>query len=309
MNTTSPSAAPPLADIPDLATFVARAWDLHAQQPAAVVAGLRARAPQLPADDDGAGAVGLAEHVWLAHLGDPAGLDGWLDALPAAWASGGAAGDALRRARWAASAAGGGQAAADSPLSDALRWRALQNVWAVWSRRGRAAAAKVQLEAEWPAALAHPDAAATRALAATCNNTAVELRSGTRGDAERDALMLAAARASARLWTAVGTWVHAERAEYQLARCHAVLGDGAQALVHARACQAAVEAHADDPQADAFERFYVHEALAWSHLAAGDRAAAAGECDRMQMLLAQVADPELRAWAAADRQALETALG
>lgn len=308
MNTTSPSTAPPLANIPDLTAFVARAWDLHAQQPEAVAAGLAARASQLTPDDDGAGAIGLAEHVWLAHLGLPSALEGWLDALPAALATSGAADDALRRARWAARAAAGGDAAAGS-LPDALRWRALQNVWAIWSQSGRAALAKAQLDAEWPAALAHGDAAATRALAATCNNTAVELRCGARGDADRDALMLAAAAASRRLWTAVGTWVHAERAEYQLARCHAVLGDGAQALIHARACQAAVQAHADDPQADAFERFYVHEALAWAHHAAGDRGAAAHECARMRPLLEQVADAEYRAWAAADLLALEAALG
>lgn len=308
MSAPSPGTATPLADVPDLATFVARAWDLHAQQPEAVAASLAARASQLAADDDGAGAIGLAEHVWLAHLGNPAALEDWLDDLPDALAAGGAAGDALRRARWAARAAAGSDAAAGS-LPDALRWRALQNVWAVWSQRGRAGAAKAQLEAEWPAALAHTDPAATRSLAATCNNTAVELRGGARGDADRDALMLAAALASRRLWTAVGTWVHAERAEYQLARCHAVLGDGAQALVHARACQAAVQAHADDPQADAFERFYVHEALAWAHLAAGHRGAAAVECARMRPLLEQVADAEYRAWATADLQALAAALG
>jgi hypothetical protein len=121
--------------------------------------------------------------------------------------------------------------------------------------------------------------------------------------------MLAAAQASRQLWTAVGSWVHAERAEYQLARCHAVVGDGTQALLHARACQAAVQAHADDPQADAFERFYAHEALAWAHLAAGDRAAAAEEHGRMRPLIELVADPEYRAWAVADANTLEAALG
>jgi hypothetical protein len=70
-----------------------------------------------------------------------------------------------------------------------------------------------------------------------------------------------------------------------------------------------VQAHADDPQADAFERFYAHEALAWAHLAAGDRAAAAEEHGRMRPLIELVADPEYRAWAVADANTLEAALG
>jgi hypothetical protein len=296
-----------LADAADLATFVDRAWDLHADRSGAVAAALRTRADLLSGDDAGAGAIGLAEHVWLSHLGDPAGLDEWLDRLPAATGHTDPTAAALRRARWAATHA----AAADAPpgdLPDAARWRALQNVWAVWMQRGHAARARRQLEAEWPAALAHADVAARRSLAATCNNLAVELRCGQRGGAEVDALMLAAAEASRQLWASAGTWVHTERAEYQLARCHAVLGDGPRALVHARACHEAVQAHAGEPEADAFERFYAHEALAWAHLAAGDGASAAAERDRMRGLLDDVADPGYRAWAAGDLQALETAL-
>ena len=52
-----------------------------------------------------------------------------------------------------------------------------------------------------------------------------------------------------------------------------------------------------------------NEALAWAHLAAGHRGAAADECARMRPLLEQVADAEYRAWAAADLQALVAALG
>lgn len=296
-----------LADAPDLATFVDRAWNLHADRPAAVAAALRERSDRVTPDAAGANAIGLAEHVWLAHLGSPAALDAWLDRLPEAVSSTEPTSAALCRARWASKYA----VADDAPpggLPDAARWRALQNVWAVWMQRGEAARVRRQLEAEQVQALEHAEPAATRALAATCNNLAVELRCGTRGDAEVDALMLAAAEASRRLWTRVGTWVHAERAEYQLARCHAVLGDGAHALAHAHACHGAVQAHAGEPEADAFERFYAHEALAWAQLAAGDCAAAAAERDRMRALLGEVADPGYRDWATGDLRALEAAL-
>ena len=108
--------------------------------------------------------------------------------------------------------------------------------------------------------------------------------------------MLALADASLRLWRTTGTWVHEERAHYQLARCHAVLGESADALAHARACASIVEAHAQEPQADAFERFYVHEALAFAHRAAGEKAQAARERERMAALALQVDDAALRTW-------------
>lgn len=298
-----------LADATDLATFIDRAWGVHADRPAAVAAALSARADRLPCDEAGAGAIGLAEHVWLAHLGSPEALREWLARLPAAMADGEPGAAALRRARWSAAHAD----APDAPpgqLPLAARWRALQNVWAVWVRRGQASRARQQVEAEWPQALAlaQTDAAATRSLAATLNNTTVELRCGARGDAQTDALMLATAEASRRLWGVVGTWIHAERAEYQLSRCLAVLGQGAQALVHARACHDAVQTHAGEPEADAFERFYAHEALAWAQLASGDGLAAVAERDRMRALLDEVTDPGSRAWAAGDLRMLEAAL-
>jgi hypothetical protein len=117
-------------------------------------------------------------------------------------------------------------------------------------------------------------------------------------------LMLAAAEASRRLWGRAGSWVHAERAEYRLARCHAALGHGVLALAHARACLAGIEAHAGDPQADALERLFAHEALAWASRAAGDAAGEAAERERMAALLPQVEDAGLREWAAEALHAL-----
>jgi hypothetical protein len=287
------NASAPLAAIDDLAALVEAGWNVHADRPAEVLAALRARAPALGADDTGAAAIGLAEHVALAHLHDAAALESLLEALPPALAEAAATAGPLRKARWVIAALRGGDA---QPLPDADRWRALQNLWAMRIAQGRATEVSTELQADLPRALAHPDAAARRGLAATCNNLAVELRTGPRGDAARDALMLALADASLRLWRTAGTWVHEERAHYQLARCHAVLANGADALAHARACASIVEANATQPQADAFERFYVHEALAFAHRAAGDSAQAARERQRMAALASEVDDAGLRPW-------------
>lgn len=287
-----------------LKDLVTQGWERHAEEAADVARLLTARAATLPADADGAGAIGLAEHVWLSHLQDPAGLQDFMNALPAAVAQAEASGAMCQRARWLLAMLAGESA---EPIADAARWRALQNLWSVWLQRGRAADVLAMLQAERPLALAHPEAAARKALAATTHGIAVELREGPRGDSVRDALMLAAADASHALWVTAGTWVHSERGDYELARCHAVLGNGAAALRHARACLAQIEAHAGEPQADAFETFFAHEALAWAQRAAGDAAGLAAERARMQALLAAVTDTGLRPWCERALAALDQA--
>ena len=133
-----------------------QAQDCHADDPQAVADGLRARAPSLPADEDGAQALRLAEHVWLAHLGDPAGLAALVAALPAAWSDGAIGPDAapaLARARIAwALALLAGQAA--PPLAQAACWRALQNLVLALARQGRWAQAEACLLADEAAAAA-----------------------------------------------------------------------------------------------------------------------------------------------------------
>jgi hypothetical protein len=100
-----------------------------------------------------------------------------------------------------------------------------------------------------------------------------------------------------------------ERAHYQLAHCHAVLGEGERALTHAKACKGTIDAHADEPQADACERFFAHEALAWAYRVLGDRAAAAEERYRMATLVAHVADTALRSWCDDAARVFDAAVG
>jgi hypothetical protein len=288
---TAPESAS-LASAADLATFVSLAWDAHAQRPREVATALAERAATLRADADSAGAIVLAEHVWIAHLADAEGLERFLAALPAATLAAADTQAALQRARWVLDTLSG--RAVPAP-PEGVRWRALHSLWSAWIARGGADDALAMLRAEAPAALSHPDASARRGLAATCNNLAADLRDAKRGDAARDALMLAAASASRDLWVSAGTWVNAERADYQLARCHAAAGDAAQALAHAQACLATIDAHAGEPEADAFERFYAHEALARAHHAGGDAAAASTQRARMVALMAEV-PADLRSW-------------
>jgi hypothetical protein len=122
--------------------------------------------------------------------------------------------------------------------------------------------------------------------------------------AERIATLLAAAAIARRAWERAGTWVHVERAEYQLALCHAAAGDGAAARVHARECRAICESNG----ADAVERFYAEEAMARAERAAGDAAAAAAAQGRMANWLADITDTDMRDGCAADLAELTTAL-
>jgi hypothetical protein len=288
-----------------LAPFVERAWALHADAPRAVAEHLIARAGALPADDDGAAALRLAEHVLLGHLADVDGYERFITALPPGLAAAEATAPMVARMAWSLAVLCGRPA---TPPPDGARWRALHGLWSVSLARGQADVARIELLAEEPQALVHPDAAARQGLAATCNNLAADLRDGSRGDAARDRLMLAAAQASRRLWASAGTWVQIERADWLLARCHAVLGDGAVALVHARACHDAIEAHAGEPQADAFERFFAHEALAWAHRASADRGAARVALAAAQALLPQIGDASLRAYGEVEAAKLAAAL-
>lgn len=275
------------ADTP-LRAWLDDAHETHAQAPQRVAQALLARAPTLPDDAEGAEALRLAEHVMLGHLGDAAMLSRLLDRLPAHPALA----EARTRATWALQRL---QAAAPpGEVPEAEAWRAMQNVALAWVQQGRAGDAADWLRAHEPQAAAHADEAVRRAAAATANNIASHLRDAlheglsggaaqadaAQADAAGPALMLEAAAMAHRLWAVAGSWVQVERADYQRALCHAVLGQGPPALQHAGACMALCEREG----ADAAERFFAHEALARAHRA------------QMQALLAEIDDPAMQAW-------------
>jgi hypothetical protein len=127
------------------------------------------------------------------------------------------------------------------------------------------------------------DGEAWKALAASYHNLASHLHPGPRREAT-DRLMLDAAALSRQTWAQAGTWINVERADYQLSQCAAALGDGAQAKLHAQSCLALCEAN----DADAFERFFAHEALAVACVACGDAAGLRQELATLRELLEQV---------------------
>jgi hypothetical protein len=258
-----------------LRAWLDQAWDRHDREPRDVLAGLHERAPALPDDGDGAEALVLAEHVALGHLADAAALEALLPRLPAhaALAKG------QQRARWALDTLAG--RAADAPLR--LRCAALGHVVLALALGGRVAEARAALLAPEVDALASDDADVRRNFAASANNVAGGLRDAAREPA-RDALMLDAAALARRAWERAGNWMNVERADYQLALCHAAAGDPTAAVRHAAACLTLCEAEG----ADAYERFFAHQCLVQAHRAAGDTAAAALHRERMAALLGQV---------------------
>lgn len=268
-----------------LRTWLDAAWDRHDKTPRELAAELHERAPTLPDDAEGAEAVRLARHTMLAHSSDGAALAAFLARVPR-----GSGLDVQReRAQWAL------DRAASRPVPDIaadVRCSLLADVAQCWIEQGRGADARALLFDLEPEATGHADEAVRRSYAVTCNNLALALRTGPRGSAERDALMIDLARLSRRAWQRAGTWMHVERADYQLAMCHATIGQGAEAVAHAQACLARCEAQG----ADAAERFFAHECNVHAQRAAGDTAWAAAHRARMQALLAEVQDDGMKAW-------------
>jgi len=276
----------------DLRHWLDAAWDCHDREARALADELMERARALPDDTEGSEAVRLARHVTLGHLADPQALRVFLARLPR-----GQELDKMRvGAEWAIDALAG-QAA--SPLPQALRWGPLADVIAAEIELGRLAEGRARLFEAEAVATGHEDVAVRRAYAAACNNLALTLRTGRRGDASRDALMIEIAQLSKRAWARAGTWMNVERADYQLAMCYAAIGQGEPALHHARECLRVCEAEG----ADAGERFFAHEALVHAHRVAGHAAGAAQHRARMATLLQEVADDGMRAFC---RQALES---
>lgn len=273
-------------DTTTLRAWLDQAWNDHATASRRVADELAERASTLPDDATGAEALRLAEHVLLGHLADLPALQRLLSRVPA----GETLTPTVQRARWALAMLEGTAPPPDVP--ERARWSALQNVVLVHVARGEMTLARERLLADETAAAAHTEPAAQKNYAITANNVALDLRVGPRGDAARDALMIDAAQLSRRAWARAGTWLHSERADYQLAMCHAVLGQGALAVAAAEACLRRCEAEGAEPS----ELFFAHECNVHAQRAAADTAAAAQHRERMVALLEQVADAGMRQW-------------
>lgn len=274
-----------------LRALLDRAYEHHADTPQAFADALAASASEWPADAEGAEAIRFAEHLLLAHLADADALQRLVQALPPALVQAELAAASVQRAVWCMALM------RDEPeplLAPLPRWRSLHNAVLGLARRGRTQRAGELLLRDEAAALSHSGEPERQAYAAGANNIALHLRTGERGSAAVDALMIQAAQTARRAWERAGTWLHVERAEYQLAMCHAVLGQGPQARHHAQLCLDICSAQG----ADALEHFFAHEAGVHAQRAAGDLAAARTHREQMAAWLPQVADESLRDWCA-----------
>jgi hypothetical protein len=121
------------------------------------------------------------------------------------------------------------------------------------------------IEAASAAGLSTSDPA-HRAVAANCNNLAANLADLPQRTDEQRALMLHAAQVARVHWAIAGTWLETERADYRLSLCWLKAGDATQALRHAKACLAVVEANGAVP----LEQFFAAEAWALAAHVADD---------------------------------------
>lgn len=101
---------------------------------------------------------------------------------------------------------------------------------------------------------------ANRSLAVTGNNLASALEEKPALTDEQKNLMLMAAEAGRKFWEIAGNWMHAERAEYRLAKCHLKASQPLQALKHSKNCLHICEKN----QAQALEFFFGYEVMALS---------------------------------------------
>ena len=269
-----------------IADFIDQAWNDHASDAASVAQRLPQGLALLAADPAQAGAFAqLAEHVLVGHLADADAMQTVATALKQH-----EAGQPTLQATLARTALALRLLRGEPPAADGLPTAAVVRAHGVAalgfaSRRNAAAARSLMRSADALAAAAAADGEAQKALAAGWNNIALQLESEPR-HAVTDPLMMDAAQRAREAWTVAGTWVHVERADYYLARCAATLGDGAQSLRHAQSCLSICVAN----DADAYERFFGHEAIATARLMLHDSAAAREELAQMQALLAGVPD-------------------
>jgi hypothetical protein len=275
-------------------------WSEHGDDLRAAVVRLDAVRGLLDESPDKLGDfVDIAEHVLLGHLADVDTWASWLAHLAPLVERHVGAQAAFDRAHIASRLLRGGSA---KPGEAALPLLIRAHGTAANGAAARGDVARARELLECAIALARDggdDADAVKALAASSNNLATQLLDGPRGPAA-DALMMEAATLSRSRWGEVGTWLHAERGEYILALCAAAVGDGAKATGHARECLAICKAN----DADAFERFFGHEALGRSRLACGDRIGMHEQLGAMRALIGTIAE-DLRVHAHAALAGLE----
>lgn len=253
---------PALADPFD--SFVNQAWSDHAEHADVVAARLHHVLPLVRDDDAAMRAAALAHHVMGEHLGR--WRDG-LDFMARLFECGvhGPSGAASIARCQASLRLCDGLADERGALSASDRCRVSAMAAANLAALDAARAAHL-LDDAMALALDLPDAdPAVRALAANSNGIAATLQELVSLQATPRSLMLKAAQVARSQWARAGTWLEVERAEYRLALCWLAAGDAAQALHHARHCEAIVRANGAVP----LELFFAAEPLCLTARALG----------------------------------------
>jgi hypothetical protein len=283
----------------DFDTFIERAWNDHATEPAAVAARLDAGRALVSDEAQLNRLMHLAHHLHGEHLGScEQGLafaEG-LAQLPS-FVAGGASGAALQRTRASLRLTGViGVGAGDddsAALSASDRIRVCAMAAANLAERDTARADRLLREALDLAQ--HAGLPATdpmhRALAVTGNQLACALEEKPLRSVDERALMILAAETARQHWAIAGTWLETERAEYRLAMTWLHAGEPLQARRHAQACLEIVEAN----QGAALERFFGWEALGRALRAAGDAGGHAQALARARQAFAALEDAD-KSW-------------
>ena len=287
----------------DLKTFLAEAWQEHADHPREVADRLGDALALIDSEAQIPDLANLASHVLGAHLGawnEGLALLERLRALPS-FTVDGPSNEALRR--YTASlllAAQLDDTRAALSLSDRVRVGAMAAATLAERDTRRATTLFEEALAQMRVAELWSADPANRALAVTGTNLASALEEKpTRTAAERE-LMILAAQTGRHYWEIAGTWLETERAEYRLAMTWIHAGDPEEARRHAQACLTIVAAH----EGAALESFFGFEALALAERAAGNPAAMADAVAAARTAFEQI-DADDRTWCAETLKKLE----
>jgi len=281
----------------DFDTFMAKAWDDHATDAAAVARRL----------DDGIALIGdeaqlnrlmhLGQHVYGEHLAEWRNGVSFLERLTTLppFVREGASGQAQRRA-FAGLQLAQGEDAELGELSASDRIRVLAMASSHLAAHDSARACRLLEEALDLAQRADlpADDPMHRTLAATGNNLACTLEEKPDRSAEERALMILAAQTARHHWAIAGTWLETERAEYRLANTWLQAGDLARAREHAQACLEIVAAN----DGAALERLFGWEALGLVERAAGNATGHAQALARAREAFAELEESD-KSWCAA----------
>ena len=260
---------------------LSQAWHDHGDDPR----GVALRLPQLLSwvqdEQNIAEFTGLTHHVLGEHLAawsEGLALLEELRALPTFEVTGPSGQSVMRAAASLRLSQGSADVRPQLSVSDAVRVGAMaaSNLAQHDTPRAMQLTREVLASAAQATAGGLPDTDPMhRAVAISCNNLAATLEElAQRSDGQRE-LMLQAAQGARVQWAIAGTWLETERAEYRLALCWLKADNATQAMFHARACLAIVEANG----AVAFERFFAGEALAIAAKALGDKVAFSNALD------------------------------